>query len=360
MNNLDSNYYLKYLKYKKKYLELKGGDLSTKIKTKVFGKSTQTFSNMEQLYDHYGMFVTPDDYKEKEDDKKKYKTFLEYVKIIKKNWNEFIQMEVIIDMINAGFMYNQIISSEVAPKDLIFHTVMLNEKFISPLDFFIRAIAQGHLDLLAKTDYQPLKGNFITMNSVAKAALKKKYEEEFKDKTGVDPFRFKDYAVKMLNKIKKVEQFKINDEWMRENPRHIIGEVRWATLINKSMEDREKENNVYVKIKINENDPNVPKYQGETGIAYNFIDKNVLMVIMRDKNSIRITTDKVVFLAGYGHEPKSALDDIHNFNGIIDAMKDITSKIEGISIEEILNETGLSNYNDWTWWPDLKSNEITL
>merc|ERR1712070_288577 len=132
-----------------------------------------------------------------EDDQKKYKTFLEYVKIIKKNWNEFIQMEVIIDMINAGFMYNQIISSEVAPKDLIFHTVMLNEKFISPLDFFIRAIAQGHLDLLAKTDYQPLKGNFITMNSVAKAALKKKYEEEFKDKTGVDPFRFKDYAVKM-------------------------------------------------------------------------------------------------------------------------------------------------------------------
>ena len=142
---MDSKYYLKYLKYKKKYLELKGGSstidcmgqpMMMRTVTNPFGYSE---FNLENLYKHFGNCFNTE----------RFSNFLEIARL---------NNVTVKDMINSGFGYHQIIVSQIDKEDKIYEEVWEGHKEIYNNNkyFFIRAIGQGYLRLLAKNEASPI------------------------------------------------------------------------------------------------------------------------------------------------------------------------------------------------------------
>jgi hypothetical protein len=187
MNN--ENYYLKYLKYKKKYLELKGGgiecrgdNMEIKSLQNPFGYSIFSHQN---LYDHFGNCFS----------KVRFGNFLD---IARSN------NVTVLDMVNAGFTYHQIIVSEIDTEDNIYNEIWNNHINLINKNkyFFLRAISQGYLRLLAKNDSSPILDDVIFMVKLC--------SDSFEYKVIKEPFDNKILilAFNMLLKIQNVKDSK--------------------------------------------------------------------------------------------------------------------------------------------------------
>lgn len=161
------NYYLKYLKYKKKYLELKGGSNSIKCKGK--NMEMRSLSNpfgysifsLENLYRHFGNCFNEE----------RFANFLD----IARNNNV-----TVLDMVNAGFTYHQLIVSGIDTEDNIYNEIWKNHRDLLNTNkyFFLRAIGQGYLRLLAKDDSSPVFDDSSFMVELAAESFSYKAEKE--------------------------------------------------------------------------------------------------------------------------------------------------------------------------------------
>lgn len=196
---MDNIYYQKYLKYKKKYLELKGGGEPSQCKGKPIKKPLLSKIDMNGMYKHYGSCSTSDGYA----------GFVENIVKIYGPLDKLKKNNVIMDMVKLGFQYHQIISSGVAEEAEIYEVVMeTNERDggnqyhilnINDGYFFTRAIGQGYVDLLAKDNKSPIGNKVAFMVSQAAKSFKYKTEKE-----PLDIDLYKKLAISMLIKMKDV------------------------------------------------------------------------------------------------------------------------------------------------------------
>ena len=185
---INEKYYLKYIKYKKKYLELKGGSMPIDCR----GKNMEMLStsnpfgypifSQQNLYNHFGDCFS----------KGRFANFLE---IARKN------NVTILDMEKAGFTYHQIIVSEIDTEDNIYNEIWKNHKTLIKENkyFILRAISQGYLRLLAKDNSSPIFDDAKYMVEIGTEAFAHKADKEpFSDKLLI-------LAFNMLLKIQSVK-----------------------------------------------------------------------------------------------------------------------------------------------------------
>lgn len=152
----------KYLKYKKKYLELKGGNTKeckgqpiplTELKGMPgFRKSVPINLTMPMLQQYYGNCFS----------EAGFEGFTEAIKKIYPNYaidkkDPLKNKQIVLDMVNNGFTYQQILKSGIESHRNIYEIIFEASKVLLVGEenlkkyyyFYKRAIAQGYLELLS-------------------------------------------------------------------------------------------------------------------------------------------------------------------------------------------------------------------